>query len=57
MTRKMILKSLSFEFSSNVAGLWMAYWWFGNIGTCLAFTGVCMVVKIIMMLIHEWIWE
>ena len=44
-SERSIVKGLSFEVVSNLVGLGLAYIVFGNFGGCLAFTGVCFVVK------------
>jgi uncharacterized membrane protein len=55
--RRIIAKAISWELSSNVAGLALAYWWFGNFGTCLAFTVVCIGMKITLFIPHERLWK
>jgi len=55
--KRTLVKGLSFEVLSNLVGLWMAYLWFGNFGCCLAFTGVCFSVKLILFYFHERLWH
>ena len=49
-------KATSFELVSNAAGLVLAYVWFGNMCNCVAFTVVCLVMKIGIYYYHEQIW-
>ncbi len=56
-SKRTLVKGLSFEVLSNLVGLWMAYLWFGNFGCCLAFTGVCFVVKLALFFFHEQAWH
>ena len=55
--RRTLVKGLSFEVLSNLIGLWMAYLWFGNFCTCLTFTLICFVVKLILFFFHERAWH
>jgi uncharacterized membrane protein len=49
-------KAISFETISNIAGLLLAYLWFGNMCNCIAFTGACLVLKVVIFYYHEQVW-
>ncbi len=51
------IKAISWEFFSNILCFFLAYLMFGNIGTCLVFTGICVAFKIILFYIHESLWS
>jgi uncharacterized membrane protein len=55
--KRTVVKGLSFEIVSNLAGLGLAYAVFGNFGSCAVFTLVCFVVKLILFYYHERIWH
>ena len=51
------LKGLSWETSSNMFMLGLAYAMFGNIEMCAVFSGVGFVVKLFLFYVHEQLWE
>lgn len=55
--KRTIVKAISWETFSNLVCFGMAYKMFGNIGNCLIFTGVCIVVKVFLFYYHERIWH
>jgi len=52
-----IVKAVSFETVSNLAGFGIAYLMFGNLGGCAMYSGVCFVVKLILFYWHERAWH
>jgi uncharacterized membrane protein len=50
-------KAVSWEVVSSVVCLGLAYICFGSIGSCLVFTGVTLLIKLVMFYYHEQIWE
>ncbi len=55
--RRSIAKGLSFEVLSNLVCGLLAYEWFGNITSCVLFTLVCFIVKLILFYDHERLWH
>lgn len=55
--KRTVVKGLSFEVVSNLAGFVIAYAMFGNINSCLVFTAVCFLVKTAIFYYHERIWH
>ena len=51
------VKGLSFEIVSNLVGLGLAYWWFGNFTGCVAYTVVCFFLKCGLFYYHERVWH
>jgi uncharacterized membrane protein len=52
-----IFKAVSWETFSNLVCGGLAYGWFGDLTSCVAFTGVCFVVKLILFYYHERLWH
>ena len=55
--KRSLIKGLSFEIISNIAGFALAYAWFGDFGNCLLFTGVCFAMKLVIFYYHERFWH
>lgn len=55
--KRTAIKGFSFEVVSNLVGLGITYVWFGNWGSCLLFTGICFVVKLVLFYFHERAWH
>ena len=55
--KRSVAKAVTWETFSNLVCLALAYAMFGNFGSCLAFTGICFVVKLILFYYHERIWH
>ena len=55
--RRSLWKAVSWEIVSSVVSLGLAYVCFGSIGNCLVFTGVTLLIKLVMFYYHERIWE
>lgn len=55
--KRKLLKAVSWETSSNLVCLGMAYAMFGDIGSCLVFTAICVAIKIVGYCLHESLWE
>jgi uncharacterized membrane protein len=56
-TKRTIYKALSWETSSNLVCLGIAYLVWGNIGSCILFTLVCVAIKLAGYCLHEMLWE
>ncbi len=54
---KILLKAISWEFLSNIICLFLAYLMFGNFCSCLIFTIICIVVKVLLFYVHELLWQ
>ncbi len=52
-----VVKALTWETFSNLVCFALAYAMFGNLGGCAAFTGICMVVKLVLFYYHERLWH
>ena len=55
--KRTIAKAVSWELISNAICLWFAYWMFGNFGSCLMFTGICIALKLCLFLVHDELWH
>ena len=51
------LKAVSWETSSNVFMLGLAYLMFGNIEMCAVFSGIGFIVKLFLFYLHERLWH
>jgi len=51
--KRTITKAVSWETFSNPVCGGLADGWFGDLTSCVAFTGVCFVVKLILFYYHE----
>jgi uncharacterized membrane protein len=54
---KILLKAISWEFVSNLICFYLAFLMFGNFYSCLIFTIICIVVKILLFCLHELLWK
>jgi len=57
MRYRTIQKAVSWEIISNAACFGLAILVFGNLGSCLVFTGACVALKLVMYYYHEMLWE
>ena len=55
--KRSIAKAIFWESFSNLFCFGLAYATFGNVGGCVIFTGVCFVVKLILLYWHERAWH
>ena len=57
LPQRSFIKGLSWECFSNLVCGGLAYGWFGDLTSCVAFTGVCFIVKLILFYWHERAWH
>jgi uncharacterized membrane protein len=55
--KRCFVKAVCWETVSNLACFGVAYLWFGNLGACLEFTLVCVLLKIALFIPHEHFWQ
>jgi uncharacterized membrane protein len=55
--KRSFAKAVSWETFSNLVCGGLAYGWFGDLTSCVAFTGVCFIVKLVLFYYHERIWH
>jgi uncharacterized membrane protein len=55
--KRTFVKAVSWEFISNFICLWLAYYIFGNLGNCLIFTLVCILIKLGLFVPHDELWH
>jgi uncharacterized membrane protein len=55
--KRTILKSISWETLSTTAMLGLAYWMFGNIGTCITFSIIAYFMKLGLFYVHDRCWH
>jgi uncharacterized membrane protein len=52
-----LLKALSWEISSTAIVGVLAWLMFGNLGMCLVFSVVAFIIKVVLYVLHEKLWE
>jgi hypothetical protein len=55
--KRSFVKAVVWETISNAACCALAWGWFGDLRMCLAFTGVCFLLKVLLFIPHERVWQ
>ncbi len=55
--KRSIAEAISWEVVSTIASFGLAWFWFGNLGSCVAFSVVTAVLKVPLYCIHEGYWR